>query len=274
MLIDTHCHLDATEFDLDRADVIANAVKQGVGKIIVPAVERANFQQVMDLSQQHVQIGFGLGIHPMYVDTAQPSDLILLKQLISEQLNDPKSKLVAIGEIGLDFFVTLSNRETQEYFLSEQLKIAQEFNLPVILHVSRAVDDVLKHLRRHTLCGGIAHAFNGSLQQAQAFIKLGFKLGFGGAMTYPRALKIRELAKILPLESIVLETDSPDIAPEWIGTKARNEPAQLLKIAQTLADIRGLNLTQIIEVTGNNASYIFPKLIGLCTPVNVLHEEN
>ena len=273
MLIDTHCHLDATEFDLDRDSVIANAVLHKVSTMVVPAVERANFQPVINLSLQHTQIHFALGIHPLYVDTAQPSDLILLKQLISEQLNDPKSKLVAIGEIGLDFFVTQANRETQEYFLSEQLKIAQEFNLPVILHVRRAVDDVLKHLRRHAIRGGIAHAFNGSLQQAQAFIKLGFKLGFGGAMTYPRALKIRELAKILPLDSIVLETDSPDIAPEWIGTKARNEPAHLLNIAQTLADIRGLELTQIIEITGNNASYIFPKIAALCTPLNVLHEQ-
>ena len=272
MLIDTHCHLDATEFDVDRKNVIANAGKIGVDKMIVPAVERANFQQVIDLSRQHEQINFALGIHPMYVDSAQLSDILLLKNLIIEQLNNPNSKLVAVGEIGLDFFVRQQNCETQEYFFSEQLKIAQEFNLPVILHVRRAVDDVLKLLRRHTVCGGIAHAFNGSLQQAQAFIKLGFKLGFGGAMTYSRALKIRDLAKSLPLESIVLETDSPDIAPEWIGTKARNEPAHLLKIAQTLADIRGVKIAQIIEVTGKNASHVFPKLAALCTPVNVLHE--
>ena len=273
MLIDTHCHLDGSEFNLDRVNVIANAINQGVVKMIVPAVARENFAKVIDLSQQHAQIYIALGIHPMYVDKAHPSDLVLLKQLISEQLNDPNSKLVAIGEIGLDFFVTKENRETQEYFLSEQLKIAQEFNLPVILHVRRAVDDVLKHLRRQLVIGGIAHAFNGSLQQAQAFIQLNFKLGFGGAMTYTRALKIRELAKVLPLESIVLETDSPDIAPEWIGTKARNEPAQLLKIAQTLADIKALKLAQIIEVTSKNASLILPNLGNLCTPVNVLHEQ-
>ena len=273
MLIDTHCHLDATEFDLDRTNVISNAVKQSVGKMIVPAVELANFQSVIDLSNSFPQIHFALGIHPLYVDVAQPSDFILLKQLINEQLNDPKSKLVAVGEIGLDFFVTHANRETQEYFLSEQLKIAQEFNLPVILHVRRAVDDVLKHLRHYALKGGIAHAFNGSMQQAQIFINLGFKLGFGGAMTYSRALKIRDLAKNLPLDSIVLETDSPDISPEWIGTKARNEPAHLLKIAQVLADIRGVEIAQIIEVTGNNANHILPKLSALCTPVNVLHEQ-
>ena len=143
--------------------------------------------------------------------------------------------------------------------------------MPVILHVRRAIDEVLKYLRKYKVRGGIAHAFNGSAQQAEAFIKLGFKLGFGGAMTYPRALKIRELAKTLPLECIVLETDAPDIAPEWIGTKGRNNPAQLVKIAQTLADLRAQEMTQIIEVTGKNALQILPKLASLCTPLEALH---
>lgn len=271
MLVDTHCHLDAPEFNLDRAAVTAEAIKHGVGMIVVPAVARTNFQHVIDLSHQHTQVSCALGIHPMYVDAAQPSDIVLLKQLIAEQLNRPTNKLVAVGEIGLDFFVTQQNRETQEYFFSEQLKIAQNFNLPVILHVRRAVDDVLKHLRRHSVCGGIAHAFNGSLQQAEAFIALGFKLGFGGAMTYPRALKIRELAKNLPLDSIVLETDAPDIPPEWLGSKAKNSPAQLLKIAQILAEIRGVELAQIIEITGKNVVQVLPKIADLCTPLKVLH---
>jgi TatD DNase family protein len=271
MLIDTHCHLDAAEFDLDR-DVVAEAAKQaGVGMIVIPAVARENFQQVIDLSHQYAHCSMALGIHPMYVDGAQPSDLMELKRLIAEQLAAPTPKIVAVGEIGLDFFVTQQNRETQEYFFAEQLKIAQEFDLPVVLHVRRAIDDVLKHLRRHKVAGGIAHAFNGSTQQAEAFIDLGFKLGFGGAMTYPRALKIRELAKNLPLESIVLETDSPDIAPEWLGTKGRNNPAQLVKIAQTLSDLRVQEITQIIEITGKNAVQILPRLASLCTPLKVLH---
>jgi TatD DNase family protein len=269
MLIDTHCHLDAAEFDLDRAEVAASALNQSVGAIVIPAVARENFQQVIDLSHQHAQCKFALGIHPMYVDNAHPSDLTLLKKLITEQISS--QKLVAVGEIGLDFFVTQQNRETQEYFFSEQLKIAQAFNLPVILHVRRAVDDVLKHLRKHKVVGGIAHAFNGSAQQAEIFIELGFKLGFGGAMTYPRALKIRELAKNLPLESIVLETDSPDIPPAWLGTKGRNSPAELMKIAQILADLRGIEVAQIIEITGKNALTILPNLSTLYTPVEALH---
>ncbi|MES2637791.1 MAG: TatD family hydrolase [Pseudomonadota bacterium] len=271
MLIDTHCHLDASEFDSDRDAVTLAAYQAGVHQIVVPSVMRENFQTVIDLAHQHTQCFMALGIHPMYVDHAHPSDLVLLKQLIAEQLAHAKPKLVAVGEIGLDFFVTQQNRETQEYFFIEQLKIAQTFELPVILHVRRAVDDVLKQLRRHPVVGGIAHAFNGSPQQAQAFIKIGFKLGFGGAMTYTRALKIRELAKNLPLESIVLETDSPDIPPEWIGTKGRNSPKELLKIAQVFAGLRGIEVSQIIEITGKNALQILPKFAGLCTPLKVLH---
>lgn len=271
MLIDTHCHLDATEFNADRDAVALGAHLAGVSKIVVPSVARENFQTVIDLAHQHAHCYMALGIHPMYVDKAHPSDLALLKQYISEQLAHRYPKIVAVGEIGLDFFVTQQNRETQEYFFIEQLKIAQTFELPVILHVRRAVDDVLKQLRRYPVVGGIAHAFNGSQQQAEALIALGFKLGFGGAMTYSRALKIRELAKNLPLESIVLETDAPDIPPEWLGTKGRNSPAQLVKIAQVFADIRGIEVSQIIEITGKNSVQILPKLASLCTPVKVLH---
>ena len=269
MLIDSHCHLDAAEFDADRDAVVLAAKQAGVGAIVIPAVSRDNFQQVIDLSNQYSHCKFTLGIHPMYVNSAHSSDLSLLKALLSQHI--ATDKLVAIGEIGLDFFVTQQNREIQEYFFTEQLKIAREFNLPVVLHVRKAVDDVLKHLRRLPVRGGIAHAFNGSAQQARAFIDLGFKLGFGGAMTYPRALKIRELAKSLPLESIVLETDAPDIPPEWVGTKGRNAPGELLKIAQVLADLRGVKVSQIIERTGQSVYTVLPKVADLCTPLKVLH---
>ena len=239
--------------------------------IVVPAVHRQNFNQVIDLADQYSNCCFALGIHPMYVETAQPSDLVALKSVLQQQLLQPNNKLVAVGEIGLDFFVTQHNRETQEYFFSEQLKIAANFDLPVIMHVRRAVDDVLKQLRRIPVRGGIAHAFNGSAQQAELLIKMGFKLGFGGAMTYLRANHLRDLAKNLPLEAIVLETDAPDIPPEWLGTKGRNSPKELLKIAESLSALRGIELSQIIEITGKNAQQILPKLAYLCTPVKVLH---
>ncbi|MFM9836383.1 MAG: TatD family hydrolase [Methylophilaceae bacterium] len=274
MLIDTHCHLDAAEFNTDRDEVTMQAKMAGLQMIVVPAVEPKNFQKVIQLSRQYPICCYALGMHPMYVSNASPSHLKSLRTLV-EQTLPSENKLVAIGEIGLDFFVSQSNqqenRETQEYFFSEQLKIAKEFDLPVILHVRRAVDEVLKHLRRNKVQGGIAHAFNGSPQQAQEFIKLGFKLGFGGAMTYSRALKIRELAKKLPLEAIVLETDAPDIPPEWLGTKGRNQPQELVKIAQVLADLRGVPVSQIIEITSKNAVEILPKMAALCTPLEVLH---
>jgi TatD DNase family protein len=270
MLIDTHCHLDAPEFNADRDAEVQACVAQGIAAIVVPAVCANNFQTVIDLSEQYPQCWYALGWHPMYIDAAKPSDMHALRQLIAQKISMP-NKLVAVGEIGLDFFVTKQNVETQSYFFTEQLKIASDFDLPVILHVRRAIDDVLKLLRRYKVSGGVAHAFNGSLQQAEIFVDMGFKLGFGGAMTYTRALKIRALAKVVGMEAIVLETDAPDIPPEWLGTQGRNSPKELLKIAEVLADLRGMHVTQIIENTSKNSINIFPKLAHLFTPLEVLH---
>jgi TatD DNase family protein len=265
MLIDTHCHLDAPEFDADRDNVALQAIQKGVSRIVIPAVARDNFDAVIRISNQHKHCSYALGVHPMYVDNATIEDIEILKTYVVN--NNP----VAIGEIGLDYFVTKSNIAHQTLFFTEQLKIAKQHDLPVILHVRQAVDDILKHLRRYQPVGGIAHAFNGSFQQAEQFIALGFKLGFGGAMTYSRALRIRELATRLPLESLVLETDSPDIPPEWVGSAGRNTPLELPKIAQVLADLRGLNVAQVVEITGSNALKVLPKIADLCTRPNLLH---
>ncbi|NOS98563.1 MAG: TatD family hydrolase [Methylotenera sp.] len=264
MLIDTHCHLDAAEFDADRDNIATLALQQGISNIVIPAVARNNFDAVIHVCNQHKHCAYALGIHPMYVDDAASSDLETLKTYVAE--NNP----VAIGEIGLDYFLTKENISKQTYFFTEQLKIAKQHNLPVILHVRNAIDDILKQLRRYEIHGGIAHAFNGSFQQAEQFIELGFKLGFGGAMTYSRALKIRELAKTLPLEAIVLETDSPDIPPEWVGSQGRNTPLELSKIAQVLADLRQVNVAQVLDITSANALNVLPKLAHLCTPAKVL----
>jgi TatD DNase family protein len=270
MLIDTHCHIDAPEFDLDRHAVLEAAFATGVDKVVIPAVCANNFSEVIALSKQYAPCYYALGWHPMYIEAAKPDDLPALSQQVSQQLAHD-NKLVAIGEIGLDLFATTQNLETQTHYFVEQLKIAQQFDLPVILHVRRAVDEVLKQLRRYRVRGGIAHAFNGSLQQAEMFQQLGFKLGFGGAMTYHRALKIRALAQQLPLESIVLETDAPDIPPEWLGHGGRNSPKELVKIAEILAELKGMPVSQIIEITGKNSLQILPKLADLCTPLEVLH---
>ena len=256
-LIDTHCHLDAAEFDEDR-DAVADAARQaGVSVIVVPAVERANFGAVASVCRDQPGCAAAYGIHPLYVARARAEDLEALHATVMRE--NP----VAVGEIGLDRFVDEGDPAvrdaTQMHYFIEQLNIAKTTQLPVILHVRRTIDLVLQQLRRVKLRGGIAHAFNGSQQQAEEFIKLGFKLGFGGAMTYPRARKIRQLAASLPLDAIVLETDAPDMSPEWkVG--ARNTADQLPRIAKCLAGLRGVPLEVIAQTTTANAIQVLPGL--------------
>ena len=253
MLTDTHCHLDAAEFDADRDQVMVRARLAGVSRIIVPSVGRANFGAVASLCRDYSECRPAYGIHPMYVERAHEDDLVALREtLLREQP-------VAVGEIGLDRFVEERDDARQEFFFVEQLKMAREFGLPVLLHVRRAVDPVLKLLRRIGVVGGIAHAFNGSRQQADEFIKLGFKLGFGGAMTYPRALRIRALAADLPLEAIVLETDAPDIPPAWLA-RSRNQPAEMGKILEVFAGLRNLPPAEIAVAVEKNVKDLFPRL--------------
>jgi TatD DNase family protein len=242
-MIDSHCHLDAPEFDVDRDAVHARALAAGVCGIVIPAVERANFGAVASLCRDYGDCHPAYGIHPLFVTRAEEEDLAALRETLQRE------HAVAVGEIGLDNFIPDPDVEKQTYFFIEQLKIARDFELPVILHVRKSVDQILRELRRFKLRGGIAHAFNGSRQQADEFIKLGFKLGFGGAMTWGRARKIRELAGTLPLDSIVLETDSPDIPPEWLGNDGRNEPAELPRIAAVLAELRGISAAEVSERT-------------------------
>jgi TatD DNase family protein len=252
-VIDTHCHLDAAEFDADRDEVAARATAAGVATIVVPAVERANFGAVASVCRQFPQCRPAYGIHPMYVGRAREEDLDALREVLRRE------PAVAIGEIGLDGFVEPRDDESQSWWYAAQLKLAREFDLPVLLHVRRAVDGILKELRRIKVPGGIAHAFNGSRQQADEFIKLGFKLGFGGAMTHPRATRLRELAATLPLDSIVLETDAPDIPPEWLG-RGRNEPCELARIAAVMAELRGISVNVAIAATTANTHAALPQL--------------
>lgn len=248
--IDTHCHLDAAEFDSDRDAVYAAAVAGGVTTLVIPAVSRDNFAAVAAACDRYPGCLPAWGLHPMLLDVHRPEHLGDLRAQVAAQ------RPVAIGEIGLDLFVSNLDYATQEFFCVEQLKIAQEYDLPVLLHCRRANDQLLKHLRKIRVRGGIAHAFNGSPQQADEFIKLGFKLGFGGAFTWPRANNLRRLAVGLPLETIVLETDSPDIPPVWIG-RGRNAPGELPRIAQTLAELRGLDLNTVAQATTRNARELF-----------------
>jgi TatD DNase family protein len=253
MLIDSHCHLDAPEFDADRAAVAAAAQAAGVAKIVVPAVERANFAAVASVCRDTPGCAAAYGIHPMRADRAGEEDLAALRATLAAH------PAVAVGEIGLDFFIEHADVARQQRCFTDQLKLARELGLPVLLHVRRAVDSVLRELRRIDVPGGIAHAFNGSLEQAQAFIKLGFKLGFGGAMTYERAKRIRRLAAVLPLSSIVLETDAPDIPPSWLG-RTRNSPAELPRIAACLATLRGIAVDEVAAATSANCQAALPRL--------------
>lgn len=253
MLIDTHCHLDAAEFDADRDAVQTAALAAGVGRIVVPGVAVDGFDKLKTVVERYPTCVAAYGIHPLYVDTAGANDLSVLREWLLRE------RPVAIGEIGLDAYVADSDPVLQEHYFVEQLKLAHEFDLPVLLHVRRAVDAVLKQLRRFRVPGGIAHAFNGSRQQADEFIKLGFKLGFGGAMTYAGSTRIRELAIRLPLESIVLETDAPDMSPVWLN-RGRNAPAELAAIAGVFAELRGMSVAEISSATSANARQVLPGL--------------
>lgn len=278
-LIDTHCHLDAVEFDADRDELFrrakfgadaANSEGGGaagesvapergamtarISAFVVPAVERANFGAVASVCREFPGCAPAYGIHPIYVDRAHPEDFDALRATLRRE------PAVAVGEIGLDRHVAPRDDARQMAYFVEQLRIARALELPVLLHVRRAIDPILKCLRQIRVPGGIAHAFNGSREQAEEFIQLGFKLGFGGAMTFPGSKRIRELAATLPLEAIVLETDAPDIPPAWRSGK-RTEPADLIRIAQTLADLRGLDGARIAATTTANALAVLPRLV-------------
>ena len=250
MLIDTHCHLDAREFDEDRDALVLAARQAGVSGIVVPAVEAINFAAVRECCLRYEKCFPAYGIHPLYLERANDADMSLLRDWLASNIEGAMPP-VAVGEIGLDFYVAGGDAVRQVHFFSEQLKLARDFDLPVLLHVRRSVDQVLKHLRRIGVRGGIAHAFNGSRQQAEEFIRLGFKLGFGGAMTYPGSTRIRELAATLPIDAIVLETDAPDMPPCWLAG-GRNAPAELARIASVLAELRDLSSVEVEVVTSAN----------------------
>ena len=274
MWTDTHCHLDAPEFGGDHA--LGRAERErarglGVGLCVLPAVQVAHFEAVRALAHATGD-AYALGIHPLFVPQAQDHDLLALDQALARWGDDPR--LVAVGEIGLDFFVPAlcepDMRERQVHFYREQLRIARRHGLPVILHVRRSADVLLKHLRQIGGGGGIAHAFNGSEVQARAFLDLGFKLGFGGAATFDAARQLRHLAAALPLDALVLETDAPDIPPQWLYTTAAqraagqpqgvNSPAELPRIGAVLAGLRGLAPEVLARATSANACAALPRI--------------
>ena len=273
--IDTHCHLDAREFDADRAAVVARANAAGVTMQVLPAVGVFNFDTVRQLAHEY-GLAYALGIHPLCVGAAPDEDLDRLEQALQTHKDDPR--LVAVGEIGVDLFVPglIAIRARQEHFYRGQLKLARRAGLPVLVHVRRSSDPVLAGLRRIDVPGGIAHAFNGSEQQATHFVERGFRLGFGGSVTFETAHQIRRIAQSAKASALVLETDSPDIPPHWLYRtaaerqsrspalpQARNEPAEVARIAESLAALRGVTMAELAALTRTNAFAAMPRLAAL-----------
>lgn len=273
--IDSHCHLDAPEFSADRTEVRERARDAGVAHCVIPSVERRAFDEVRVLAHAHGD-SYALGIHPLYVAAASDQDLDALDAQLHLHATDPR--LVAVGEIGLDYFVPALRdeplRSRQEDFYERQLRIASRHGLPVILHVRRSADRLLRGLRAVPAppggWRGIAHAFAGSRQQADDFLQMGLRLGFGGALSFERALQLRRLVRELPLRSLVLETDSPDIVPTWLYRtaaeraqglpQARNEPAELVAIAAVVAQLRGMPVQALAEAVLENCCEALPRL--------------
>ena len=252
MWIDSHCHLDSPEFDVDRDEVVAQSLAAGVEAIINLPGHVDHFARAK-ITRERYGCLTGYGIHPMWVAgppmSSEREDIATLRAWVERE----KPELV--GEIGLDFFVPDFNQSEQEWFFAEQLKIARDFDLPVSLHVRRSQDHILKHLRRIKVRGGFAHAFNGSAQQAAEFVKLGFCLGFGGTATFPQAQRVRALLRDAPIESVVVETDAPDIPPSFLGTmgsRARNSPAYLPQIGEMLAEVRAMPTESFAAATRAN----------------------
>ncbi len=233
-LIDSHCHLDFPVFDSDRKVILNACQKQSITAIVVPGVCRKNWQRVLTLCKYSKMLYPALGLHPCFIDEHHKGDLQVLAQLCQTE------PLTAIGEIGLDFFITSDpvNKKTQEYFFSEQLQVASQYQLPVLIHARKSHAQVIKYLKTYNASSasassirGIIHAYSGSYEEAKEYLKLGFKLGFGGAYTYPKATKLRSLVSKLPIEAWVLETDAPDMSP-LEQRDQRNSPQNLHEIAQ------------------------------------------
>lgn len=232
--VDTHCHFDFPPFTGNEAQSIAQAAKAGVQAIIVPAIEAANFERVLDLARSHTALYAALGLHPIVVETHQDAHLDQLEACI---LTAGK-KLVAIGEIGLDLYRDDPQFDRQQALLDAQLKLAKRHDLPVILHSRRTHDKLAMHLKRADLPRtGVVHGFSGSLQQAQRFIELGYKIGVGGTITYPRASKTRDVMAQLPLSSLLLETDAPDMPLNGFQGQP-NRPEQAARVFTTLCELR------------------------------------
>lgn len=249
-LIDSHSHLDAAEFDADRSAVLARTRTAGVRRQIVPAVASGTFTGLRDLCAAESGLYPAYGLHPMYLAAHRPEHLDDLRHWIDRE------KPVAVGECGLDFFVPNLDAKMQRFYFSRQLEIARDFSLPVVMHARRALDEVVATIRRVGDLSGVVHSFSGSMEQARQLWKCGFLIGLGGPLTYPRARRLREIAATMPIEFLLLETDSPD-QPLHGHQGARNEPALLVEVCACVAQLRGVEPQEIAAATTANAERLF-----------------
>ncbi|HEY0290528.1 MAG TPA: TatD family hydrolase [Pseudomonas sp.] len=254
-LVDTHTHLDFDDFDTDRQAVLKHCLQLGVERLVVLGVYQRNLQRVWDLALKEPAVYAALGLHPIYLDEHKPEHLDALRNRLAQLAGHPK--LCAMGEIGLDYYVESLDRGRQQQIFEAQLQMAVDFNLPVLLHVRRSHADVIATLKRFKLKrSGIIHAFAGSAEQAREYIKLGFKLGLGGAATWPQALRMHRVIAQLPLDSVVLETDSPDMAPAMYPGQ-RNSPEHLPDICTELAKLMSLDAGKLAQISTDNAKAVF-----------------
>jgi TatD DNase family protein len=244
-LIDSHCHLDFPVFDQDREQILAECLKRGIEDIIVPAVTADTWDRLLAVCDSSPMLHYALGMHPMFMNQHQAQHIEQLSKKV-EQTNP-----VAIGEIGLDFFVEAHDKQAQISLFEQQLSIAKKFDLPVILHIRKAYDQALILLKKHKIHKGIVHAFSGSEQQAHLYIKQGFLLGIGGVISYDNATKIRRIFQTIPLTHIALETDAPDM-PLSTATEKRNTPTKITDIISTLAFLRKKSILHVATITTTN----------------------
>nr|WP_301308980.1 TatD family hydrolase [Pseudomonas migulae] len=254
-MIDTHTHLDFPDFDEDRQALLTESRALGVRRIVVLGVYQANWQRVWDLVLSDPDLHAAFGLHPVYLEDHRPEDLHELGDWLTRLAGH--HQLCAVGEIGLDYFIETLDRERQQTLFDAQLQLAADFNLPALIHVRRSHAAVIATLKRFKLKrAGIIHAFAGSKEEAREYIKLGFKLGLGGAATWPQALRMHRVLAELPLESVVLETDSPDMAPAMFPGQ-RNSPAHLPAICEALAEIMAVSPEQLAAVSTTNSCDVF-----------------
>ena len=254
-LIDTHTHLDFEDFEQDRSHVLAHSRELGVRRLVVLGVYQKNWQRLWDLVQQDEGLFAAFGLHPVYLDEHRPADLLELGDWLT-RLHGHR-QLCAVGEIGLDYFLEQLDHQRQQPLFEAQLKLAVEFKLPALLHVRRSHAAVIATLKRIRVPrGGIIHAFAGSAEEAREYIKLGFKLGLGGAATWPQALRMHRVLAQLPLDAVVLETDSPDMAPAMYPNQ-RNSPQHLPQICTALAERMGISPLLLAEASTRNACELF-----------------